>query len=388
MIFYSTPYIYFIFIASILIWFIPRELGRTWFIIIFSSIALYSVQPLFTIFLIFLIISVYLSAQLIQQKKFFSIFIFLILALLTILIGFKYASIIFETIFFDANDFSKSYLIPIGISYLSFKLIAFVFDVYRKEIINPRLDDLLAFILFIPIFPAGPIEKFQIFSSSRMKKFDSEFYMGGLIRIIIGFFKKIVIVNFFLHKIVFEYLAPLASSSNEVSSLIIICFLFGALIYGYLDLSSYADIAIGFSNLFGYQICEDMNFPIFRRNLSEYWNNWHMSLSHWCRNYVYFPVLGISRNNYVALYSSFIVMGLWHLISIKWLLWGLWHATGIIIYSHWSRWKKINTINLLPSKLSYFFGVIITIMYSSMGFAFIVMPNANEALKMLASIFY
>ena len=390
MIFYSSPFIYFLAAASVLIWLIPGQRLRTWFIIIASAAALFWVQPAFTAFLIALIVAVHQTARLLQHRSHLGVFIAALVALTTVLLGFKYAGAVYGALFANEGDFAKSYLVPIGISYLSFKLIAFVMDVYREEIKDPRLEDLLAFILFVPTFPAGPIERFQRFAGGRRETLDLEQYMGGVLRIALGLFKKIVVVNYVLNAIVFSRLEPLATVGFEASALMVVAFLVGALVYAYFDLSAYADIAIGFGQLFGYQTYENMNYPIFRPNLSEYWNNWHMSLSHWCRNYVYFPVIGLSRNNELALYSSFIVMGLWHAVSLKWFLWGLWHASGIIVYSRWTRWKKKKMKGkaaILPKPVSYVLGMALTVLYSGLGFAFITQPTALDALKLLAAIF-
>lgn len=389
MIFYSSPFIYLLAAASVLIWFIPSQRLRTWFIILASGAALFWVLPAFTVFLVALIICVYWVARLIQNHHHLATFVLALIALTTVMLGFKYAGSVYGAIFNAESNFSKSYLVPIGISYLSFKLIAFVIDVYRDEIKDPRLEDLLAFILFLPIFPAGPIERFQRFAGERRETLDLEHYMGGVLRIALGLFKKIVVVNYALNAVVFSRLEPLATSGPEASALIISAFLVGALIYAYFDLSAYADIAIGFGQLFGYQVYENMNYPILRPNLSEYWNNWHMSLSHWCRNYVYFPVIGWTRNNELALYSSFVVMGLWHAVTIKWFLWGLWHASGIIVFSRWSRWKKKNMKGkkTLPGPVAYALGTALTVLFSGLGFAFITQPTAIDALNLLAAIF-
>ena len=390
MVFYTAPYIYFLFAAGFIFWLLPGERLRTWFLISASGLALFLVQPEFTVFLVCIVIFIHFAARLVQDKKHIGIFLLLLVGLVCMLLGFKYAGSIYASLFSSEHDFAKNYLVPLGISYLSFKLIAFVIDVYRDEIKEHSLEDLLAFILFLPIFPAGPIERFQRFANGRRETFDINHFSEGLLRIALGLFKKIVVVNYILHAVVFERLGAEAMTGMDANGLAVVLFLTGALVYAYFDLSAYADIAIGFSQLFGYQIYENMNYPIFRSNLSDYWNNWHMSLSHWCRNYVYFPVIGFTRNNELALYSSFIVMGLWHEVSLKWFLWGIWHASGIIIYSRWSRWKKrkFKKKKFLPVPVAYLTGMMLTVLYSGLGFAFITQDSAYQAILLLAAIFY
>ena len=108
----------------------------------------------------------------------------------------------------------------------------------------------------------------------------------------------------------------------------------------YFDLSAYTDLAIGFSRLFGFRIMENFHFPFWQKNLSDFWRSWHISLSTWCRNNVYFPVFGLTRKTWLGLYASMLTMGLWHYVDLNWLAWGLYHGTGLVIVARWERWKK------------------------------------------------
>jgi alginate O-acetyltransferase complex protein AlgI len=377
--------------ASLIFWSLIKERHRTRFIIIASFVGLSLIQWKFTLFLIALILAVFLTVKIIQKNLSLSLMVLSVTTISIILITFKYLGNIFPLLLARENPLSQNYIVPLGISYLIFKLIAFILDVYRGNIPNPDLEELLAFILFIPIFPAGPIERYQNFVGSRQSTFDTAFYIKGLQRIAIGYFKKVVIVNFILYEIIYKNYFPLVSSNGVSLNLpagLILFFLIGSLIYAYIDLSAYADIAIGFGQLFGYTICENMNFPIFQKNLSDYWNCWHISLSHWCRNNVYFPVLGQTRNNTLALYSSFIVMGLWHNLTLNWLLWGAWHATGIAIFSKWNRYKRKNKklFRRIPAFIGSAVGISLTMTYAGLGFAFIMMENTVEALRLLFAL--
>ena len=85
----------------------------------------------------------------------------------------------------------------------------------------------------------------------------------------------------------------------------------------YFDLSAYTDLAIGFSRLFGFRIMENFHYPFWKTNLAEFWRGWHISLSSWCRNNVYFPVFGLTRKPWLGLYASMLTMGLWHYLSLE-----------------------------------------------------------------------
>lgn len=390
MVFFSEYYIVALLVGSLFFWAVVPEQYRTKFIIAASFLMLASIQLKFSVFLLFLVLFVYYGASLMQSQSKGKLLTGLILSLVTVILCFKYMHVLFAVLFGQDSGFAKTYMIPLGISYLVFKLIAFVIDVYREEIEEPNLEELLAYIFFVPSFPAGPIERYQNFAHNRGKSFDASFFLAGLKRLTIGYFKKVVLVNFLLHELINKQLYLIVTAdgvSFELTAPIVLLFLVGSLVYAYIDLSAYADLAIGFGQLFGYKICENMNYPIFRKNLSDYWNCWHISLSHWCRDNVYFPVLGSSRNNVLALYSGFIVMGLWHYLSINWILWGMWHASGITIYSKWNRFKKKKKLRgKLPAKVAYTLGMLLTILYSGMGFSFIMMNSTREAVRLLLAI--
>jgi alginate O-acetyltransferase complex protein AlgI len=395
MIFFNELYVVLIILSSILFWTAIPQKFRTRFIILTSFIALAFIQIRFSLFLLLLVLVVFYGARFIERSPDTKskLLLLWILIVVSVLIIFKYGGGLFSTIHYaKTGTLSETYLVPLGISYLSVKLIAFIIDVYRGTIKEPSLEELLALIFFLPIFPAGPIEKYQNFANKRNSEFDWPFYTEGLRRLALGYFKKVVLVNFILNEIIIKKVHPVIASggiSLELPAIVIIAYLFGALLYAYIDLSAYADIAIGFGHLFGYKVAENMNWPIMQKNLGDYWNCWHITLSHWCRDNVFFPVLGKTRNITLGLYCSFIVMGLWHYMSVNWILWGMWHATGITIYQNWNKFKRKNKKikKLLPKEVAYILGVVLTVLYASLGFSFIMMDNAPKAIRLLLAIF-
>ncbi len=384
MIFFDPYYLLGLIAGALIFWTLIPEQFRTYFIIAASFIGLAFIQIKFTILLMILIVMVYLLALIIkrQQKGKIRFLVGGILGLALVLLIGKYAGNLLTLIFSEETSFAQKYLVPLGISYLCFKLIAFLIDVYRGKITDPGLDQLMAFILFVPTFPAGPIERYQNFAQKRINTFDQDFFSEGLRRMAIGYFKKVVIVNFILNETLIKRGYPmvlLETGFDDVAGYKIILILIGSLIYAYIDLSAYADIAIGFGHLYGYKVIENMRYPIFQKNISDFWSRWHISLSSWCRDNVYFPVLGKTRNLHLGLYASFAVMGLWHNISLNWLLWGMWHATGIIIFNRWNRFKVKNKKlrGLLPSKLSYGLGMTATALFAAFGYAFIITDRSH-----------
>ncbi len=230
-------------------------------------------------------------------------------------------------------------LVPLGISYFSFKLLHYVIELSRGELSGHRLQDFLCYVFLFPIFTAGPIERFDHYLASRETRWRLDTTVEGLTRVVHGLVKQMVINGLIL--------SPALGKSSDVGHVLdALEFapfykVWGYIVLTYLtiyvDFSAYSDIAIGISRLYGIRIMENFRFPLFAVNTAEYWKRWHISLSNWCQTYVYIPMIGVTRNPYLAAYSSFLVMGIWHAATLGRVCWGLYQATGVIIYMAWSR---------------------------------------------------
>jgi D-alanyl-lipoteichoic acid acyltransferase DltB (MBOAT superfamily) len=140
---------------------------------------------------------------------------------------------------------------------------------------------------------------------------------------------------------------------------------------------------------------ENFHFPFWQKNLSDFWRSWHISLSTWCRNNVYFPVFGLTRKTWLGLYASMLTMGLWHYVDLNWLAWGLYHGTGLVIVARWERWKKKRKkarkkAGLPPAagyeKFTKWLGYPATFLYVALGYAFVATGNIEQALKILFNV--
>jgi alginate O-acetyltransferase complex protein AlgI len=250
-------------------------------------------------------------------------------------------------------DSASNPLIPLGISYFTFKLIHYAVEVRRGAIEKHTLGQFMSYMLIFPIFTAGPIERFDHFQESRGAEWSMEHLAVGSTRIVHGLIKKVVIAEMVLR----PAMRGFDSGSTIVTRIHVLPFykvwviltLYYLLIY--MDFSAYSDIAIGCSRLFGIRIMENFRLPVLASNLSMYWKRWHISLSSWCQTYAYMPMLGLTRNPYIATYTSFLVMGLWHAGTLNRVGWGLYQATGVAIYMRWSvlrRKRKWKTMNKAP----------------------------------------
>ncbi|WP_338358915.1 MBOAT family O-acyltransferase [Yeosuana marina] len=222
-------------------------------------------------------------------------------------------------------------ILPVGISFYTFQTMSYSFDVYYKKL-QPTTDFLLfaAFVSFFPQLVAGPIERASNLLSQITNKrtFDYHQTVSGLKLILWGLFKKVVITDS-IGPIVDDIFANY--STYPASTLILGVTLFSFQVYG--DFSGYSDIAIGTAKLFGIELMSNFKFPNFSRNVAEYWQRWHVSLSTWFRHYVYIP-LGGSRVSQLKSVRNiciiFLISGFWHGANWTFVFWGGFHALAFI----------------------------------------------------------
>jgi len=225
------------------------------------------------------------------------------------------------------NVSSLRIILPVGISFYTFQTMSYSIDVYKRNL-KPT-SDIIAFLAFVTFFPqlvAGPIERATNLLGQFYTKrhFDYANAVNGLRQILWGLFKKIVIADN-AAKIVSDVFANYGSYNGSMLLLGGIFFAFQ--IYG--DFSGYSDIAIGTSRLFGFKLMKNFAFPYFSRDMAEFWRRWHISLSTWFRDYLYFPLGGSKggtgmkvRNTFII----FIVSGFWHGANWTFIIWGALNA--------------------------------------------------------------
>lgn len=219
--------------------------------------------------------------------------------------------------------------IPVGLSFFALKLVHFVVESRRGTFTRRDPGTFLAYMFLFPAFSAGPIERYEHFEGAFGLQPND--LVVGATRVVTGLIKKFVLVEtllgFSLEALVAggHAVAPPNGSSSPLLLWLILGMQF---LSAYLDFSAYSDLAIGASRMLGVNIAENFNFPLAARSLTDFWQRWHISLSHFCRSYVYMPVLARTRRPVVSMYVSFACIALWHGFAWSWLAWGLWHATG------------------------------------------------------------
>jgi alginate O-acetyltransferase complex protein AlgI len=293
----------------------------------------------------------------------------LVLAPLAYLAYFKYLPELIDAV--SPEPVLAGFAVPLGISYFTFKLIHYAVEVSRGRLRAHDFAEFACYMFLVPIYSAGPIERFDHFLGNREQDWRLQSTAEGLTRIAHGLIKKFVIANLVLLPLygnvgdggaLLERLSELPSW--KVWGFCVITFL-----YTYLDFSAYSDIAIGASRLFGLRIMENFDWPILAQNISIFWRRWHMTLAGWCQNYVYMPSIGLTRNPYLATYVTFGAIGLWHSASFGWLAWGIYHATGISVYGLWSRERRRRKWRGLDHPAGRWVGIFLTMAFVSGGSA-------------------
>ena len=250
---------------------------------------------------------------------------------LSILALFKYYDFFvaeFVQLFHVSSErFLLKVMLPVGISFYTFQALSYSIDVYQGKIEPTK--DIVAFFAFISFFPqlvAGPIERATNLLPQFLKKreFDYDTAVDGMRQILWGLFKKIVVADncaMYVDQVFPDYM------NQTGSTLLLAAFFFTFEIYG--DFSGYSDIAIGTAKLFGIKLMRNFNMPYFSRNIAEFWRRWHISLTAWFRDYVYFP-LGGSRVSKIKVVRNtiivFLVSGIWHGANWTFFAWGIYHA--------------------------------------------------------------
>lgn len=276
-----------------------------------------------------------------------------------------------------------SIIVPLGISFFTFEFIHYLVDLYKGKVKaeSLSLSNFLTFAMFFPTLVCGPIKRYQQFEEQVREgaSFDPDGALEGLRRVIIGLGKKFIIAD-----TASQFTGALASPETAGWSALIIA-VYAYAIKIYFDFAGYSDIAIGCSLLFGIRVPENFNNPYFKRNIAEFWRNWHMSLSSWIRDYLFIPMGGsrvaLARN----LLNLMVVMGicgLWHGSSWNFLIWGLWHGLGMSLHrlANFYLGDRIT----LPGPLA----VLLTFHFVAVGWIFFATPDLAKSLAAIQRIFF
>ena len=219
--------------------------------------------------------------------------------------------------------------LPIGVSFYTFQTMSYTIDVYRRD--APVQRSVTAFGAYVTLFPqliAGPIVRYRTVADQLVSREENlEKFTSGIRRFTVGMAKKVLLAN------AIGQLWDVSLASRELT---MAGAWLGLLAYAfqiYFDFSGYSDMAIGLGRMFGFEFLENFNYPYISRSVVEFWRRWHISLTTWFREYVYFPLGGnrVSRGKWVRnILIVWLLTGIWHGAGWNFLLWGLYYAVWML----------------------------------------------------------
>jgi D-alanyl-lipoteichoic acid acyltransferase DltB (MBOAT superfamily) len=260
-----------------------------------------------------------------------------IVAGLGVLFYFKYTNFfitsfkdLFDSIGLQSNLHTFNIILPIGISFYTFRLLSYIIDINNEEYEPTR--DIVVFSTYVAFFPSimsGPIDRPNKLIPQLQKEkraFDYPLAVDGLRQILWGLFKKMVIADncATMVDIVWDKI-----DSIPASSLLFCVVLYSFQIYA--DFSGYTDMAIGVGKLLGFRLTKNFNYPFFAQNIADFWRRWHISLTSWLTDYVFTPLNFTFRKKkkwgmILALVINFLLVGLWHGANWTFVVFGLYQG--------------------------------------------------------------
>ena len=336
MLFSGVPFLfYFLPIVLLLYFVVPKKLKNT--VLLLSSLFFYGWgEPKFLILMLISIIQGYVFGLLIEKyngmKRSKVFLVASVLLSLGILGYYKYADFFIEN--FNALTGASIPLLrialPIGISFYTFQIISYVIDVYRKDVAAQKnLINLGAYIAMFPQLIAGPIVRYSdIAKQLENRTHTLEKTALGVRRFVVGLSKKILIAN------VLGEVVSVFKESDDKSVLFYWVYAIAYLLHVYFDFSGYSDMAIGLGKIFGFDFCENFNYPYISGSISEFWRRWHISLGSWFRDYLYFPMGGnrVSKPRFfLNIFVVWMATGFWHGAEWTFICWGLYFAVLLIL---------------------------------------------------------
>ena len=382
---FSSIFFLFTFLPILLIVYFAVPFKYKNYVLLAASLFFYAWgEPIYVFLMIFSIAFNWAMALDIEKERKLgkkTTLIFTVVINLLILSFFKYYGFALDSVnaLFGMNISYTALPLPIGISFYTFQAMSYIIDVYRGDTDAQRSP--LKFGLYLSLFPqliAGPIVKYKDIATELDKREISPELIGkGSARFIIGLAKKVIIANNMgaLHT---EILSQSSNSSVLASWLGVAAYTLQI----YFDFSGYSDMAIGLGKVFGFNFMENFNYPYISKSVTEFWRRWHISLSTWFRDYLYFPLGGnrvAPRRHIINLLIVWMLTGLWHGASWNFVVWGLYYGIFLIL----EKYFFAERIEKLPSILQH----LITIFIVSIAWVFFFSNNLTEAIHYLGDMF-
>ena len=289
--------------------------------------------------------------------------------------------------------------VPLGVSYYFFRLISFLIE-YSKQpekMAGISTLDYFSWVFFFPIFLAGPILRFNEFNQIDKETHRAQkpiFYRN----LALAIFLKVLLVDLMLYNLSYDTLQGtmelklsngLVTEYSYLNIFYLFAFSFSAFMHAYLDLMLYTEISKALSGILGYTCVDNFNRPLLASNISEFWQKWHMSLSNWTRDYIFFPMLVKTRRTWPSTYASMLILGLWHATTLNWIAWAIAHGTAINLYGELRNTRIFKSLTKTPGGALFLkvSGNIVTVAFVGFVFIFVAVSDFWHVIDLLVSCF-
>ena len=396
MLFNSFHFAFFFIIVTTLYFLLPH--AKRWILLLLSSCYFYmAFVPIYILILGFTILVDYIAGIYIEKsegKRRKVLLVCSLVANIGILSIFKYYNFINTNFSFLLHGFGLpnpipylEILLPIGLSFHTFQAMSYTIEVYRgKQKAEKHFGIYALYVMFYPQLVAGPIERPQnlIHQFREKHRFDSDRIFEGLKIMVWGLFKKLVVAD---RLGIYVNAAYGNVEQQDGMTLLMATIFFSFQIY--CDFSGYSDIAIGAARVMGFKLMTNFNRPIFAKTTAECWKRWHISLSTWFKDYLYFP-LGGSKvpvpRWYFNLMVVFIISGLWHGANWTYIIWGaingFYLVFAIITRKYRDKFNDLVGIKKFP-KLFIFSQIFITFLLIGFSRVFFRATSVEEAVTII-----
>jgi alginate O-acetyltransferase complex protein AlgI len=283
----------------------------------------------------------------------------------------------------------------LGFSYIAFRLIHVLRDKQMGRLPELSLPEFTTYVVFFPSLSAGPIDRAERFATDLRKDpslTNDETLLAGQ-RIVTGLFKKFVVADALALIALNDGLAVQVRTTGWMW---IVLYAYAFQIY--FDFSGYTDIAIGIARLVGIKLPENFAAPYAKPNLTQFWTSWHMTLTQWIRAYFFNPF-----NRWIRGYKSLpawtmllagqlatmFLIGLWHGITVNFILWGAWHGLGLFLQNRWSDFAKTRWVITNPRLQTalQIGGVLLTFHFVALGWAFFALSETASSWQVMLKLF-
>ena len=385
MVFSSLTFLYFFLPAAFSAYYLSPNIKCKNITLLICSLFFYAWgEKIYVFLMIFSILANFYFGLLIEKSKNPKLLLALAIILNLALLGYyKYANFLVSIIANFGLDISswKPVHLPVGISFFTFQALSYVIDVKRKRV--PAQKSIISLALYISMFPqliAGPIVRYDHINQEIFnRKFNLDEVHQGMLRFMIGLFKKVIIANQLGIVAAESFSTPANQLSPRLAWLGIFCYTFQI----YHDFSGYSDMAIGLGKMFGFNFRENFNYPYISQSVTEFWRRWHISLSSWFKDYLYIPLGGNRTSplrNYLNLSIVFILCGLWHGASLNFIVWGAYQGFFLIAEK-----KFLQTVIAKQFRILRHLYLILVVM---VGWIFFRTETLSEAFDYLKAIFF